>query len=92
MSRYKGRASKEAIERDFPHHVDFVTPPNGFGNRLNQMYEWLTAHGTQCQHGRGWREECRNIKARWIVRWCFKDATAAKEFAAEFSEFLRLPE
>jgi hypothetical protein len=29
MSRYKGRISFKAIERDFPHHVDMPVPENG---------------------------------------------------------------
>jgi len=88
MSRYKGRTDKAIIEREFPHHVDLLTPPNGFGNRLNEMYDWLTAHGIKCQHGKGWREESPDRQSLWYVRWCFKDAESAKEFAAQFSEFL----
>ena len=91
MSRCKGRTDKAIIEREFPPHVDLLTPPNGFGNQLNEIYDWLTAHGIKYRHGKGWREESPDRQSLWFVRWRFKDAESAKEFAAEFSEFLSSP-
>ena len=61
MSRYKGRTNKAIIEREFPRHVDMLTPPNGFGNRLNEMYDWLTAHGIKCQHGKAFTYKDHDI-------------------------------
>jgi hypothetical protein len=33
MTRYKGRTSPEAVERDFPHHVEMIVPLGGFGKK-----------------------------------------------------------
>jgi hypothetical protein len=57
MSRYKGRPSPEAIERDFPHHVDMIVPLFGFGKKLDAMHEWHRARGIEVMHGRRRRDE-----------------------------------
>lgn len=44
MTRYKGRQSAEAVEKDFPHFVDMVVPLGGLGNRLDAMYEFHTLY------------------------------------------------
>jgi len=38
VSRYKGRASAKAIERDIPHIVEMRVPLGGFGSKLNAMH------------------------------------------------------
>jgi hypothetical protein len=43
VSRYKGRQSAKAVEKDFRHFVGMVVPPGGLGNRLDAMYEFQTA-------------------------------------------------
>jgi hypothetical protein len=45
MYRYKGRDSRKAIERDFPHIVEMRVPLGGFGSKLNAMYQWHEARG-----------------------------------------------
>jgi hypothetical protein len=40
MTRYKGRQNANAVERDFPHIVDIVTPLGGLGLRLDAMYDF----------------------------------------------------
>ena len=50
MSRYKGRQSAKAVEKDFRHFVGMVVPPGGLGNRLDAMYEFQTAR--QLKHFR----------------------------------------
>jgi hypothetical protein len=45
MSRYKGRQSAKAVEKDLPHFVDMVVPPGGLGSRLDAMHEYHTRHG-----------------------------------------------
>ena len=50
VSRYKGRQSAKAVEKDFRHFVDMVVPPGGLGNRLDAMYEFQTAR--QLKHFR----------------------------------------
>jgi hypothetical protein len=37
VSRYKGRQSAKAVEKDFRHFVDMVMPPGGLGSRLDAM-------------------------------------------------------
>jgi hypothetical protein len=48
MTRYKGRQSAKAIERDFPHIVEMVVPEGGLGKRLDAMYDF---HGTTFMPG-----------------------------------------
>lgn len=79
MTRYKGRSSTNAIERDFPHIVEMAVPPNGFGSRLDTMYEWHRSRGIEVRRGRGRREDSADY-----VRWCFVDPNTAAAFAAEF--------
>jgi hypothetical protein len=45
MFRYKGRASAKPIEKDFPYIVEKRVPLDGFGKKLDAMYEWFTRHG-----------------------------------------------
>jgi hypothetical protein len=47
MSRYKGRTSARTIEKDFPPTVETVVPPDGLGERLNDMYDFHTHHGRE---------------------------------------------
>ena len=56
-----------------------AVPPNGFGTRLDQMYDWHRERGIDAQRGRGQREEVRDI-----IRWCFADQKTADAFAAAF--------
>jgi hypothetical protein len=80
MSRYKGRASPEANERDFPHHVEMIVPEGGFGRKLDVMHEWHRARGIEAMHGRGRRDE----NGRYCIRWCFADPTVASAFETQF--------
>ena len=36
MTRYKGRASPKAIEREFPHIVETIVPEGGFGKNTRR--------------------------------------------------------
>jgi hypothetical protein len=80
MSRYKGRASVTSVERDFPHVVEMQVPANGFGKKLDAMYDFHTRHGIRAQRGRGRRD----ASGRDYVTWCFADPAIAAEFANEF--------
>jgi hypothetical protein len=80
MTRYKGRTSPEAIERDFPHHVEMIVPLGGFGKNLDVMHEWHRAKGIEAMHGRGRRDE----KGRNYIRWCFAGPTVASAFENQF--------
>jgi hypothetical protein len=79
MSRYKGQLSAKSIERDHPHAVEMLVPPDGFGRRLDAMHEWIRARGAAVQAGRG-----RFDEGRWFVTWCFADAETTVSFAADF--------
>ena len=79
MTRYKGRSSSNAIERDFPHIVEVAVPEGGFGKRLDKMYEWHRSRSIQTHQGRGRHEDDRDF-----VRWCFANGHFATSFAVEF--------
>jgi hypothetical protein len=34
MTRYKGRQSAKAVQKEFPYFVDIVVPPGGLGNHV----------------------------------------------------------
>jgi hypothetical protein len=61
MSRYKGRPSAKAVERDFPHIVELAVPEGGFGKRLDTMHEWHRSQGIQPHHGSGRHEDDRGV-------------------------------
>lgn len=37
MTRYKGRTSIKAVQRDFPHMVEIAIPLGGLGKQLDEM-------------------------------------------------------
>ena len=79
MTRYKGRASAKAVEKDFPHHVDIAVPLGGLGSRLDAMYDFHTRHGVKAKRGHG-RHDANGA----IIRWRFADPAIAKSFATMF--------
>ena len=79
QARYKGRFSAKLIERDFPHIVEIVVPPGGFGSKLDAMYAFHTQHGIKPLRGTGRREGGRDY-----IQWCFADPALAAAFAREF--------
>ena len=81
MTRYKGRASARSIEREFPHVVQLLTPPGGFGRRLDSMHEWFAAREVKAVSG-GERFD----EGQWYVTWRFADADIAAAFKSEFDE------
>ena len=44
MTRYKGRASPKAIEREFPHIVEMIVPEGRFGRTLDAMFDFHARH------------------------------------------------
>ena len=83
MSRYKGRASAKAIEKDFPYHVDIAIPFGGLGKRINDMYAFHTLLGIESKSGLG-----RHDANGSVIRFCFADENSAAAFANEFAENL----
>jgi hypothetical protein len=77
MTRYKGRTSQKATEREFPHVVEIAVPPRGLGKRLDAMHAFHAERGISACLGRG-----RDGKDH--LRWYFADARTAVSFAAEF--------
>jgi hypothetical protein len=86
MTRYKGRMSQKAIEREFPHVVEIAVPPGGLGAQLDAMHYFHRARGIQACLGLGRREEGRDY-----LRWYFTRAIVAVSFLAEFSGVLINP-
>ena len=80
MSRYKGRVSASAIERDFPHVVETVVPNGGLGKTLVAMHEFHTLHGIDAHTGKGRRDK----NGRDYIRWCFVNPGTAAKFASQF--------
>jgi hypothetical protein len=80
MSRYKGRQSAKAIERDFPHIVETVVPKGGLGKTLDAIHEFHKRHGIEAHTGKGRRDK----NGRDYIRWCFADPALAEAFAAKF--------
>jgi hypothetical protein len=80
MTRYKGRVSARAIERDFPHVVETVVPEGGLGKTLDAMHELHKRHGITAHTGKGRRDK----NGRDYIRWCFADQTIAAKFASQF--------
>ena len=81
MSRYNGRASAKAVEKDYPHFVDIAVPLGGLGTRLNEMYAFHTRLGIASKRGHG-RHDANGA----VIRWCFADEVSAAAFAKEFVE------
>jgi len=79
MSRYKGRASRKTIEREFPHVVEIAVPLGGLGKRLDAMHAFHAERGIDACLGRGRHEDNQDY-----LRWYFADAHTAASFAAEF--------
>jgi len=79
MTRYKGRMSPKAIEREFYHVVEIQVPPDGLGAQLDAMHYFHRARGIQACLGLGRRDERRDY-----LRWYFTRPTVAEAFAAEF--------
>jgi len=69
MTRYEGRSSASAIEKDFPHIVEMIVPLGGFGKKLDDMYECHWARDIEAMRGSGRRDE----SGRFYVRWSFAD-------------------
>ena len=79
VSRYKGRSSAKIVERDFPHIVEMVVRPGGFGRQIDRMYDWHRELGVEDRRGSGRRQDNRDF-----VHWCFADQKMAADFAAAF--------
>jgi hypothetical protein len=80
MTRYKGRVSARAIERDFPHVVETVVPERGLGKTLGAMHEFHRRHGIEARTGKGRRDK----NGRDYIRWCFTNSRIAAKFASQF--------
>jgi len=79
MTRYKGRMSQKAIEREFPHVVEIAVPLGGLGAQLDAMHHFHRARGIQACLGLGRRDGGRDY-----LRWYFNRPAVANAFAAEF--------
>ena len=80
MSRYTGRVSARAIERDFPHVVETVVPKGGLDKTLAGMHEFHKRHRIEAHTGKGRRDK----NGRDYIRWCFANPGIAAKFASVF--------
>jgi hypothetical protein len=80
MTRYKGRTSQKAIERNFPYVVEIVVPPGGLGGQLDAMHYFHHARDVQACLGLGRRDD----EGRDYLRWYFTREKMAVSFATEF--------
>jgi hypothetical protein len=53
MTQRRGERTAAQNERDFPKIVEFEVPPNGFGVKLDPMYEFHCQRGLETRRGRG---------------------------------------
>ena len=74
-TRYKGRISQKAIEREFPHVVEIAVPPGGLGAQLDAMHYFHRARGIEACLGLGSRDEGHDY-----LRWYFTRPAAANAF------------
>jgi hypothetical protein len=79
MSQRKGERAPAQNEREFPHLVKMVVPPNGFGSKLNAMYDFHRERGIEVRRGRGERRGEQDS-----VRWCFANRSDAEDFSRMF--------
>jgi hypothetical protein len=86
MTRYKGRMSQKAIEREFPHVVEIAVPPGGLGAQLDAMHYSHGARGIEACLGLGRRD-----KGHDYLRWYITRPAAADAFAVEFGGNLISP-
>ena len=77
--RRRGERTTAQNERDFPKIVELEVPPNGFGVKLDSMYEFHRQRGLETLRGRGQRRDNQDY-----VRWCFANRGDAEVFAKVF--------
>ena len=80
MTQRRGERTAAQNERDFPNIVELEVPPNGFGVKLDAMYEFHRERGLEPRRGRGQRRGNQDF-----VRWCFGNRADARDFAKAFS-------
>ena len=70
MTRYKGRASSKAIEREFPHIVEMIVPEGGFGKILDAMSTFTPAmaYGPSIQLGGAMRMAAISFGGASLIR------------------------
>lgn len=86
MSRYKGRPSLKAIERDFPNIVEMAVPVGGFCRKIDEFEAWRRERGIDSRSGPGdYRDGV------WYVRNCFLSRDDAEAFVSRFGGQLLEP-
>jgi hypothetical protein len=69
MTRYKGRASPKAIEREFPHIVEMIVPEGGFGKITPcSTFTPATAYGPSIQLGGAMRMAAISFGGASLIR------------------------
>lgn len=81
MHKRKGERTTRQNERECPNTVELKMPPNGFGKKLDLIYEFHRERGLDIRRGRGQRRDDQHY-----VRWCFADRTDAEAFKKCFGK------
>ena len=79
MTQRKGERTGAQNERDYPNIVKLAVPPNGFGAKLDAMYEFHRSRGLDDRRGRGQRRDNQDC-----VRWCIANRSDAEAFEKAF--------
>jgi hypothetical protein len=87
MTRRKGEITARMNERDYPHIVELVVPPNGFGLRLDAMMAFHRVRRIEDKRGRSSVRDGKHY-----CRWCFADTETANGFCDTFGGVLLQPE
>lgn len=76
MSRRKGEWTPRRTDQEYPEQVEIVVEYPGLGQRLNAMHAWCAPFD--------YRTRSVNRYPVHAMRWCFRDSSAADDFAATF--------
>jgi len=79
MTRRKREVVGLTNERDFPHLVELVVPPEGLRHVLLQIDAFHHARRILVHRGRS-----RHVAERFHIRFCFSDTTTADAFRNRF--------
>jgi hypothetical protein len=79
MTRHKREVVGLTNERDFPHLVELVVPPEGLRDVFLEIDAFHRERRIPVQRGRN-----RHVAERFHIRFCFSDTTTADAFRNRF--------
>ena len=81
MSQYNGRQGFKETARLYPHVVEVIVPPGGFGRRIDDMHAFHRQRRIKDQHLPRRRDDEHDY-----IRWCFADRVAVHTWHYSKSE------